>query len=601
MLTATAFTFASCDGGKDAGYVEGAQSSGAYFVSSNPVYEVKDDQTSFSIPVARVSSSDPATVTLVAQDESGLFSIPNQVTFAEGALEADLKIGYDATQLEYDKNYKITLAIQDGNVYGNSTYVFSVKRPAPWITLGKGLYTDGIMMGIYNIDQLTYEVEVQESETTKGLYRVKNPYGPKVFAYTEAGNMVSNDDYYMVVNAVDPDKVYVETFCTNMIWDASLGVMTFTSRAYKFLQNNNPLDAIAAAGYCGTNKDGVITMPGGQAGFLFQGTVGDYADGWYYVSNGANWRLVLPGVEITDYSASVEYVGRFTDTEDQTFLSLNVSLGDDVETARVAAAVTNNNDALEQAIINGEVDFVELKGSGDIADVRVPVSESGIYTIMVVTFAKGEAQASAATVAEISLGGSQWEAVGRAAILDGWLLGASNSYADKYDQMLLYCDIQRSTTREGVYRLVQPYGPDGILGDFAEPGIYNIEINAADVNNVYIEPQCTGNGFFSDGVAWIATIAALNKDITDEQKGTFSDNTFLFPEKTCCFSFGDDKWYLSDNMGGVQIIGEEETASKSFKAVKKNNAITGSKAQFKATPYVKGRELNRYVTFTKAK
>lgn len=594
ILALSATAMVSCDGGKDVGYVEGSQSAGAYFTSTATTYTLQDNATTFTVTIGRGSTSAASTVNLNVTEPSGLLSIPTQATFAEGALTTDLVIGYDIEQFEYDVRVPVELTINDPSIYGNGTYSFSVMRPSPFKPLGKGIYTDGIMMGLYNIEQLTYYVEVEESLTTPGIYRVKNPYAYGVFEYTEEADMVSNDPYYMVVHAEDPDKVYVEEFSTNMIWDPSLGVMSFCSYAYMLLINGNDPDLIAKNGYFGTAKNGVITIPGGTKGFLFSGTASDYADSWYTMSQGSGWRLILPGVDLSDYSATLTYKGRFTDVDEQTSLVADVTLGDDVEYALIAASTTKDMAALEQAIAGGEIESIKLTES---QTVNIPVTEGGIYTIMVLTFANDKVQDVATATVEVALGGSEWETIGDAIILDGWMIGGSSLSTD-YENYLLECPVQHSTSRPGVYRLIQPYGPESILGNFAEPGIYNIEVNAEDPGNVYIEPQSTGNGWFSDGISTIATRGYFT-DLDPDMRGTLVDDLIMFPATTCMLTFNGEDWYSTRVEGGIMIERATPTAM-SRKAVKSGSKIGNAGGNNCGVPFNGSHLLRRTVKHEKA-
>ncbi len=591
VLALSAVAMVSCDGGKDVEYVAGGQSDGAYFVSTATSYSLSEDATTFSIKIARSNADAASTVNLTATEPSGLLSIPTEVTFADGALTTELVIGYDIENFKYDHKYDVQLAIENPNIYGNGNYSFSVMRPSPFQPLGKGIYTDGIMVGLYNIDQLTYYVEVEESLTTPGIYRLKNPYAVNVFPYTEEGDMISNDPYYMIVNASDPERVYVEEFATNMIWDPDLGEMSFASYAYYFLINGNDPDLIAANGYFGTDKDGVITMPNGAKGFIWKGSTSEYSS-WRTMSQASGWRLVLPGVDISDYSASVTYKGRFTNPDEETSLVADIEIGADVEYALVAASTMKDAAALQKAIANGEIESIKLTESGTV---NIPVSEGGIYTIMVVTFANNEIQDVASTTVEVAIGGSEWETIGDAIILDGWMIGGSATYADEYEKFLLQCPVQQSTRRTGIYRLIQPYGPESVLGNFAEPGIYNIEVNAEDPTNVFIEPQSTGNGFFADGVASIATSGYFT-DLEPDMRGTLEDDLIMFPATTCLLSFNGEDWYRTRKEGGI-LIERAATQAKSHKAIKTGNKITNSNGVTNAVPFNSSHMLRRTVKF----
>ncbi|MBD5192448.1 MAG: hypothetical protein HDS88_06110 [Bacteroidales bacterium] len=592
MLALAAVAITSCDGGNDVDYTDGVQGSGSFFPTTKASYTLDRNETSFTIPVARQSANDPSTVEIVPNDTTGFFGIPTSVTFNGESLTADLTITYDPAQLEYDKAYGVDLIIKNGNIYGNTNYSFTVVLPGPWKTLGKGLYTDELMIGIYNVEQLTYDVTVEESELNPGLYRIVNPYGVGVYPYTEAGDMIDGygpeKPYYMYIHAEKDDQVYFERFSVHMIFSDDVGELSFTCRAAELLTNPaNTIEAIAKAGYCGNNRDGVIYLP---TDTYFQGT-NKYNDGWYGPLGTTGGRLVLPGIELTDYSAEISYTGRFTDVNEQTFIMADVTLGDDVVSARVAAAQTTDVAALQEAIENDEIEYIEISQSGEV---KIPVAESGRYTVMVVTYANGEVQEVASTTVEISLGGNEWEKIGNAYILDGWMMSAG-SLKDNYDEYVWMCPIERSTKRAGIYRLVQPYGPDSPMGNFALPGIYNIEINAEDPGNVFIEPQSTGNGWYSNGVMIILSRGYITPNLKPEYRGVFEDGTFYFPAQTCLFCFDkydEEGLYMTQNEGIFQIDYASGTSAK-FKAIKGSKKVGSAKQRMNATPYDASRSMRR--------
>jgi len=86
---------------------------------------------------------------------------------------------------------------------------------APWKSIGECKYTDGLISSLYNVDPLTYLVEVEESMTQPGLYRVVNPYGAD-YPYNEPGDYDPDNNYYLTINATDPTKVYLEESPTRM-------------------------------------------------------------------------------------------------------------------------------------------------------------------------------------------------------------------------------------------------------------------------------------------------------------------------------------------------------------------------------------------------
>ena len=109
-------------------------------------------QQSFMVSIYRISPKGALTVNITSQDESGIFTIPSSVTFAEGTTKAEIPVSFDFDKLEPEKKYPISFAI-DGNSelseYGNSELVLNVQY-APWGAwekFGTGVYTYSLYWG----------------------------------------------------------------------------------------------------------------------------------------------------------------------------------------------------------------------------------------------------------------------------------------------------------------------------------------------------------------------------------------------------------------------------------------------------------------------
>lgn len=164
----------------------------------------------------------------------------------------------------------------------------------PWVSLGKGLYTDDFVSSLFGLDPVTYEVEIEENTETPGLYRMLYPYG-EIYPYNEEGDWDPGSIYNVEINAEDPDGVYIPVQDIGI--DYGYGAMAIQSWGARYLANYS-VEELKAEGYLGTLKDGVFTLPiferetnDGTAiyqGLLYMGT-----SGYYACSNGA-FKLVLP-------------------------------------------------------------------------------------------------------------------------------------------------------------------------------------------------------------------------------------------------------------------------------------------------------------------
>ena len=165
----------------------------------------------------------------------------------------------------------------------------------PWVSLGKGLYTDDFVSSLFGLDPVTYEVEIEENTETPGVYRMIYPYG-EIYPYNEEGDWDASSVYNIEINAEDPEGVYIPVQDIGI--DYGYGAMAIQSWGARYVANNS-MDELKAEGYMGTLKDGVITLPvferqtSDGATALYQGLVYMGSDGYYAGSNGA-FKLVLP-------------------------------------------------------------------------------------------------------------------------------------------------------------------------------------------------------------------------------------------------------------------------------------------------------------------
>lgn len=514
LLAITGAAMTSCS--DDNNYTAGLPSDGAYFGESASKVEFSLEENSFPVIVSRTSAQADATVSITAVDESGLFTVPTSVTFNGNELSATLNISYDPATIEQDVNYPITLSVSPATEYGISNYSFTAVSPSPWTSLGKCTYTDDFITTFYNVPNETYEVEIQQNDITPGLYRLVNPYG-KLYPYNEPGDYDDSKDYYMIIDATNPDRVVLNRFLSGMDWGE--GEFMMWSFAGYYLNNGKTPEEVDEAGYYGTLENGVITWPKGT---LMAGIPGDKGYSLYAANNNGAARIVMPGVVLSDYSAQVDYAGRKVDVDENNLLTADVTLGEDVATARVAAVLGQDINAIAEGIIDGTVESVELTASGTV---ELPIDKAdGIYTILVVTYdGAGDVQEFAYDFVEISFSGKQWKEIGSAEIQDGWILPLFDVDPSKY---IWYASIEENTATPGIYRIVNMYGGDFVVADDMLPGIYNIQINAVDKSFVYVQPQKCGldEGFgnitiadlpgyyISNGYPQSAIVGALEDD-----------------------------------------------------------------------------------------
>ena len=170
----------------------------------------------------------------------------------------------------------------------------------PWKAIGTGLLTENLLTTAYGLDPITYEVEIEEYDGEPGLYRIVNAFeksGEAIGeAYASYGYTIAYTPTNFEVNATDPDGVYLPMQSTGV--DDGDGIMYIGSLGGYFLSAYS-FETVKGAGYLGTLKDGVITLPvipdeddNGEA-YTLQG-VAVQAGSKYDAGLDSEFKLVLP-------------------------------------------------------------------------------------------------------------------------------------------------------------------------------------------------------------------------------------------------------------------------------------------------------------------
>ena len=395
LLCVTAFALTSC--GDDENWTVGPQADGVYFPNTvESTIELSLNENSFEIPLMRTYTEGDQVVNLTVTGGEGIYNIPTSASFADGENSTSLTVTYDPSQVEYDVYTEITINIADEDItpYGLAEYKFQVGLPAPWESLGMCTYTDDIIGPMFGLPNYTYQVELQENQVQPGFYRLVNPYGA-AFPGNQEGGWDTTQDWYLEIHAENPDRVYINLQETGTSWEG-YGMFTVGSMAGYMLEGGTSEDEVAAQGLFGTLRDGIITFPT-QALLL---NMSEYnPSSLYYANNNGAFRVVLPGVEVSDYTLTVAYAGKYTDEngEDAGVSALLSEVGEDVTSVRLAVVEGLDPSAAIQGITDGSLESTTVTPTaGDM--VRVPFSttpEDGEkYSIVAVAFDGEESQTS---------------------------------------------------------------------------------------------------------------------------------------------------------------------------------------------------------------
>ena len=110
-----------------------------YFAAATPTtVALENDQNVINIPIYRANTSGAITVAMSSSqtldgEPINIFSVPGDVTFADGSDVAIVSVNLDFSNIEANKQYSLTMSIEDAaqTPYGKRMQTFSISY-APW-------------------------------------------------------------------------------------------------------------------------------------------------------------------------------------------------------------------------------------------------------------------------------------------------------------------------------------------------------------------------------------------------------------------------------------------------------------------------------------
>lgn len=302
-----------------------------YTIDGENFYYCDDDgRFGFALPGVTVSDEDnrielsmPAycfdnnivTIHMKAGRNIKLFKYDFFSEFSEDMYQAVVQSGSVG---EYVAEGDITVNLE-GNVSGNKCVYFAVVAGTAegvikdsgflelylvpndhedWEAKGTADYTDGIVAGIYDIENHTYTLDYQEHRDTPGYIRIVDPY------QWETGWMYADPEFdvghshrhYLFIDMTDPSAVVLETSPLGLSVDPDSGHAKATSHAFESMKMEGKSKAeVKAQGLTGSYNDvtRTLTFPARSIWYAESG----YNNGQYYETNKAGaFRIKLnPG------------------------------------------------------------------------------------------------------------------------------------------------------------------------------------------------------------------------------------------------------------------------------------------------------------------
>lgn len=586
LLSLVAFAISSCTSDYD--YTGAPKVANEVYFSNTQqsTIELSKSNSSFVVTLHRIETKGELTVLLnYTPSEGSIFSVPNHVTFADGEAEAPITITYNPEDLQYGTYNGGTISVANEDcdtTYGIGSFTFKAGA-TEWMDINTnksiGAFRDDAISTLLGIEPPTFDVKIQKSVVEEGKYRILNPYKAWADEYAEKNEATYDDaDHYWIINATDPDYVYMEPCETGV--DLGLGAVTATSFVANYLSQGVTLDKIKAAKpeLFGKLEKGVITMPA-KSLLLIMG------DKMYYGGTNGLFSVALPGNVIANYSVEAAYKGRFTDANDNDFAQVTMTLSNDVAKVKYALVPASSDlNATVSGIIDGSVASEEVSASGDV---QVPFDETGKYVLVMVLYNAND-EAVGSDVLNLSLKSSKDAAEVWNDVAAGTVTIGVKSYGSIFNQEDPGVLMGKPVVTEGV---LSQSGSDPTkfrITPFADDKT-PLEFTVAEDGTITVETQETGLGT-QDGTAILVTDIVTYFGADSDNGKLFASKGFIskYDSSKKLYTFFNAYTNASDNLYAFEsdtfeVTGEGEAKvhaafAKAKKAAAHHSAVVSAKA-----------------------
>lgn len=467
-------------------YEPGNTQAGAYFVDASQTAYINDETSVFEVEVFRTPQGGNE-YTVVAEDPSGLFSIPTTVTFAGSELSTKIVISCDPSKFEYNDATEIKLSVGDPISYASNTTVVEVVKGYPRISepfdTKRGTY---IFAGYYSGYQEDVPVFKAYLPTTPdkdvniviGSLEDDEPLYPGIELIVNIPDMSARDangnipvnvpSQYYTDNATYGRVCVADEYTWYTVYIPSIGKrvkdeVIEEAKGKSFFDPESGLFTLNVTYYVPDYDDGISRF----------GTTNEY--------------FQLDGYPV--YDVQIEYNGLFINRNEDKEARATVTCGADVSKVRTYMVEGTDIDAAMEAIF-ANAEGVTIYNGQDEFQATFPITKGGTYTIVAISYDEtGEAQQLGYDTFDIVLGESggesedgDWVDFGTVDYMDSWVVFA---YTSDYIDFAYSVPVQKSTSNPSLYRLIQPYG--------AECPVYEMNKYPADRNIIFYADAATGN------------------------------------------------------------------------------------------------------------
>ena len=550
-LAVLALGFSACTEEVEYTPAEAPTNAQVYFSNTNGAQiDLAQDAKSFDIAVSRVVAGAAASIDVtVTADEAAneIFEFPATVEFADSAVSAVYTVNVkEGVELEYSVFHNINLSIDESlaTPYGNSSYTFQVGVPAPW---SEWAAIAGHETATYTFTQYvsgSYPVEVSYRE-----HQIETNRAQFMFYTTGIGTLsdfVVEYDKNTGMCQVPAGQAFLKHSTYGPVFVSDLVNYPFVIKDGA----GNPIEMTYENQPCTYDAEtGLFTL---NLIYYIDKNLGSSASGYFAYGTET---IQLAGFKQYDYSLAMQYRGHYVDNNGVDNAVISTTMGADVaQYLMTVVSADEDLNATVSGMLDGSVPCDTLSESGFYA---YPLTESGKYVALAVTFdAEGKDMDAYTEEFEFFLVGEDnpWASLGYAVYTDDVILPLFGN-----NPMSYYVEVLENQDQPGLFRMVDPYGPEFPLYPYAssyKAGSY-IEIDATDPEGVWIEGwQSTGLDVQDNGLMSITSMAwyqAMANEATKEDAkeaglcGIYAEGVITFPVDGILSGIGSNAYYGNRN------------------------------------------------------
>ena len=235
---------------------------------------------------------------------------------AAGELEAaDVAAGSFQLPISEEMSGKLQIIIavidgEDVKTVATAEFEYYGGGASPWKSLGQGYFVDDMILPLFSYDPEPYPVDIEESTSTPGLYRLV-----KMYSAVAADFGVASGTGDVLVHAENPNGVYIPLQPLELTLGSN-GPFSLSTDAGELVEEYG-FDAVYAQlpNIFGKLADGIITFPvlegensaGNPVNYQTWVYLGEKA---YFGGRNGAFQIILPGVQAQSMKRAADFSRR---------------------------------------------------------------------------------------------------------------------------------------------------------------------------------------------------------------------------------------------------------------------------------------------------